>query len=246
MNQHAIEERPAAPPDVDLERAWDRIAGEVWASEPGWLERTAARALRSAALARTLVTTPSLILSWLLASALVIAIGVLTSRAGDPWVALLAPALAGIGVAYAYGPGIDDAWELSATMATPAWLILLVRVLAVFAINAVLGLAASLAVPVAVPAASRVAWTWLIPMAAVSAVTLAAALLSRSALAGCLVGTGLWTAVVSAVWMRAGETAPAVTGATFLIAYAFVAVAATCFIVVEMGWERKGTLTWRT
>lgn len=230
-----------APPDVDLERVWDRISGDVWASEPGWQERSAGWALRSPALARALVTTPSLVLSWVLASALVIVIGVLTSHSGEPWVALLAPALAAIGVAYAYGPGIDDAYELSRTMAVPDWLILLVRILAVFALNAVLGLAASLAVPVA----SRVTWTWLVPMAAVCAVTLAGALFSRSALLGCLVGLGLWTAIVSAVWMRTGETTPAVTSASLLTAYALVTVAAGLLVVAEMGWERKGALPWR-
>ena len=59
--------------------------------------------------------------------------------------ALLAPAVAAAGIAYAYGPGIDPAWELSWSMAVSDRMVLLVRAVAVFGLNAVLGLAASAA-----------------------------------------------------------------------------------------------------
>ncbi len=49
--------------------------------------------------------------------------------------ALLAPGVAASGIAYAYGPGIDPAWELSQSMAVGDRMVLLVRVLAVFALN---------------------------------------------------------------------------------------------------------------
>src|SRR5207245_182766 len=48
------------PDDVDLSRVWAGVAAEVWRRHPGWLERTAARLLRSPGLARALLTTPSL------------------------------------------------------------------------------------------------------------------------------------------------------------------------------------------
>ena len=76
--------------------------------------------LRSPGLARALVTTPSLVLSWILASVVVLAAGVIATASTDtPWVALLAPALAGIGIAYAYGPGIDPAFELGERCRSP-------------------------------------------------------------------------------------------------------------------------------
>ena len=53
--------------------------------------------------------------------------------------------MAAVGIAYAYGPGIDPAWELSGSMAVSDRMVLLVRALAVFAVDAVLGLAASAA-----------------------------------------------------------------------------------------------------
>ena len=102
-----------SPDDVDLDRVWTNVAAEVWRRHPGWLERTAAKLLRSPGLARALLTTPSLLVPWLIASAVVLAVGALAQAgAGQPLVWLIAPAVAAVGVAYAYGPGIDPAWEL--------------------------------------------------------------------------------------------------------------------------------------
>ena len=134
------------PRDVDLHRVWLGVAAEVWRRRPGLVERLAGRALRSPGLARALVTTPSLLLGWVIASAVVLAAGMVATRGtGTPFVALSAPAVAAAGIAYAYGPGIDPAWELSQTMAVSDRMVLLVRVLAVSALNAALGLAASAA-----------------------------------------------------------------------------------------------------
>src|SRR5690348_8728951 len=102
----------AAPPDVDLDRVWLGVAAEVWHRRPGPLERAAGRLLRSPGLARALVTTPSLLLGWVIATAVVLLAGMAaTLGTGTPWVALLAPGVAAAGIAYAYGPGIDRSWE---------------------------------------------------------------------------------------------------------------------------------------
>src|SRR5215213_8128631 len=78
--------------DVDLDRVWTRVAGDVWARKPSRLEQLAARLLRSPGLARALVTTPSLLISWVLATLAVLAVGVAATYAsGQPLVALLAP-----------------------------------------------------------------------------------------------------------------------------------------------------------
>jgi hypothetical protein len=186
--------------DVDLDRVWTRVAGEVWARRPGRLERLAVRLLGSPGLARALVTTPSLLLSWVLASVVVLAVGVAATYAsGSPWVALLAPALAGTGIAYAYGPGIDPAFELTKTMAVSDRTILLARSLAVFGLNALLGIVASLLTA----EATDLTWRWLVPMATVSALGLAGATLSGSANAGVATALGGWAVLVLA---RAVET----------------------------------------
>ncbi len=175
--------------DVDLEKAWIGVAAEAWAEEPGPPERFAGRLLDSSGLARALVTTPSLIFSWILATVAVLAAGVFTTPiSGDPWVALLAPALAGAGIAYSYGPGVDPAFELSKTMVISDRLVLLVRALAVFGLNASLGLVAS----VFTEASLWITVGWLVPMTTVCALALAAATLSRSANAGVAVALCAW------------------------------------------------------
>jgi len=198
--------------DVDLDRVWGGVLATVWAREVGPLERLAARLFGSPALARALTATPSLVLSWLLATVVVLAVGVLaTSVANDgtPWVALLAPALAGIGIANAYGPGVDPAFELNQTMAVPSRMILLVRVLAVFGVNAVLGIVAT----VFAPEAAGLTFAWLVPMAMVSALALAAATVTESANVGVAAALAGWAIVVLARTAETGEAASAVDAA---------------------------------
>ncbi len=196
------------PLDVDLERAWTGVAAEVWGESMDAIERLAGRLLGSPGLARALVTTPSLVLSWILANAVVLAVGVAVTRStGMPWVALLAPALAGAGIAYAYGPGVDPAFELSRTMPVSDRMILLVRALAVFGVNALLGITASLLTG----QATGITFGWLIPMTTVSALGLAVATLARSANAGVMAALTGWSMVVLASAAGTQNLAVAVT-----------------------------------
>lgn len=211
------------PRDVDLRRAWLGVAAEVWRRRPGPVERLAGRALRSPGLARALVTTPSLLLGWVIASAVVLAAGIFaTLGTGTPFVALFAPAVAATGIAYAYGPGIDPAWELSQSMAVSYRMVLLVRVLAVFALDAALGLAAS----AASVTAAAITFGWLIPMTAVSALALATATVTRSAGAGAAAGLAAWAITVLSVHSASGQVTTAVSGSVLDLPY--LAVAAGC------------------
>ena len=212
-----------APADVDLGRVWISVAARVWRREPGRLERTAGRLLHSPGLARALLTTPSLLLPWLLTSVVVLAAGAAaTLNSGQPVVALLAPAVAAVAIAYSYGPGIDPAWELSCSMAVSDRMVLLVRALAVFALNAALGLVAS----VASGTAAAVTFGWLVPMTAVCALTLAVATVARSANVGAAAGLAAWVITVLAGWTAAGQFTAAVTEAVLVLPY--LAVAACC------------------
>ena len=229
------------PPDVDLSRVWTSVAAQVWRRRPGWLERTAGRLLRSPGLARALLTTPSLLLPWLLASVVVLAAGAAaTLSSGQPVVALLAPAVAATAIAYCYGPGIDPAWELSCSMAVSDRMVLLVRALAVFAVNAVLGLAASaVAAAAGVPAgpgagsasgaAAAVTFGWLIPMTAVCAFALAVATVARSASAGAVAGVAAWLIIVLSGQVASGNFAAAVTDTVLFLPY--LAIGVTCAAV---------------
>jgi hypothetical protein len=196
-------------------RARTEVVAPAW-RRPGALERAAARLLRSPGLARALVTTPSLLLPWLIASAVVLAAGaVATLSTGRPWVALLAPAVAAAGIAYAYGPGIDPAWELSRSMAVSDRLVLLVRALAVFALDAGLGLAASAASGNAV----GITFGWLVPMTAVCALALAVATVSRSANAGVAAGLAGWALLILSEEAATGRYTGAVTGSGLVLPY---------------------------
>jgi len=214
------------PSDVDLGRVWTGVAAEVWRRRPGPAERLAARLLRSPGLARALVTTPSLLLGWVIATVVVLAAGAAVTRStGTPWVALFAPAVAGAGIAYAYGPGIDPTWELSQSMAVSDRMVLLVRALAVFGLNAAAGLAATAASGVSGSAAA-VTFGWLVPMTAVCALALAAATVSRSANVGVAAGMSGWAITVLAGQADAGRLTAAITDSSLVLPY--LAFAACC------------------
>ena len=217
--------RDAGPHDVDLDRVWLGVAEQVWRRRRGPVERAAGRVLRSPGLARALVTTPSLLLGWVIATAVVLIAGVgITLGTGQPWVALLAPAVAAVGIAYAYGPGIDPSWELSQSMAVSDRMVLLVRALAVFGLNAGLGLAAS-----AVSGAA-VTFGWLVPMTAVSALALAAATVTRSANVGVAAGLAGWAITILAGQAAGDRYTAGVTDHSFVLPY--LAFAACCVAVV--------------
>ena len=205
-----------APADVDLGRVWTGVAAQVWRRDPGRVERLAGRLLRSPGLARALLTTPSLLLGWIIATVVVLAVGaVATLGTGTPYVALFAPALAAAGIAYAYGPGIDPAFELTRSMAVGDRMVLLVRALAVFGLNAALGLAASAASGVA----AALTFGWLVPMTAACAIALAAATLARSANVGVAAGVAGWVIMVLAGRATLGQYTAAVTDSALVLPY---------------------------
>jgi hypothetical protein len=237
--------RSAANDGIDLDRVWVNVAAEVWRRHPGRPERMAARLLRSPGLARALFTTPSLLLPWLIASAIVLAVGALTQVSeGQPLVWLIAPAVAAVGIAYSYGAGLDPAWELSCSMPVSDRLVLLTRGVAVFAVNAGLGLiasAATLGTHASTPAA-QLTFAWLLPMTAACALALAVAVAVRSAMAGASAGVIAWLTLVfahSATHSATGDAGgvlsaaaltSAITDANLYLPY--LAVAACCAVIV--------------
>ncbi len=215
------------PHDVDLDRVWLGVAAQVWRRQPGPVERAAARLLRSPGLARALMTTPSLVLGWVIATTVVLFAGVgVALETGAPWVGLLAPAVAAAGIAYAYGPGIDPAWELSQSMAVGDRMVLLVRAVAVFGLNAALGLAAS----AASGAAAAVTFGWLVPMTAVCALALATATVTKSPNVGVAAGSTGWVIALLSGKAADGQFTAAITDASFVLPY--LALAVCCAAVV--------------
>ena len=193
---------------------------------PGHAERAAARLVRSPGLARALVTTPSLLLPWLIATTVILAAGAAgTLGTGQPLVALLAPAVAAAGIAYAYGPGIDPAWELSRSLAVSDRMVLLVRALAVFGIDAGLGLAASAASARAV----GITFGWLVPMTALCCLTLAVATVARSANTGVGAGLAGWALVILGGQASNGRFTAAISDSALVLPY--LAFAAVCVVI---------------
>lgn len=224
---------------IDLGRVWTGVAAEVWRRHPGPVERVAARLLRSPGLARALLTTPSLMLPWLISTLVVFGVGGIVNLAGgQPLVWLLAPGVAAIGIGYAYGPGVDPAWELLASTAVSDRMVLLVRAVCVFAVNAVFGLAVSAATYALASHGARpvhaatlaVTVAWLLPMTAVCALTLAVAVAARSAVAGASTGVLAWAAMVLAVGDASGQFTAAVTDSSTYLLYLAVAACATAAI----------------
>jgi hypothetical protein len=219
---------PAGMDEVDLGQVWAGVAAQVWRRHPGPAERAAARLLRSPGLARALLTTPSLLAGWIIATVVILAAGAAATWAsGTPWVALAAPALAAAGIAYAYGPGIDPAWELCASMAVSDRLVLLARALAVFLLNALLGVAAS----AASGAAAALTFGWLIPMTAMCGLALATATLTRSANAGVTAGLGGWVITVLAGKASGGQLLTAITDSALILPYLAIAACGTAIAV---------------
>jgi hypothetical protein len=216
-----------SPDGVDLDRVWAGVAAQVWRRHPGWTERTAARLLRSPGLARALVATPSLLLPWLISTVVAFGVGALVSIGpGQPLVWLIAPGVAAVGIAFAYGPGTDPAWELSLSCAVPDRMVLFARGAAVFAVNAALGLLAS----TVSGAAAALTFGWLVPMTAVSALALAVSVTARSASVGAGAGVAAWTITVLASQTASGQATAAATNMHVYLPY--LAVAVCCAAVV--------------
>jgi hypothetical protein len=215
--------------EPDLGRVWLGVAAQVWRREPGRVERLAARLLRSPGLARALLTTPSLLVPWLIATAVVLGVGAAVTReTGQPMVALLAPAVTAVAIAYAYGPGVDPAWELSCSMAVSERTVLLVRALAVFGVNAALGVLAS---AVSGEAAS-VTFGWLVPMTAMCALALAVATFTRSAIAGAAAGLAGWMLTILSVRVASGQFSAALTRTVFVLPYLAIALVGVAAIAI--------------
>jgi hypothetical protein len=113
--------RGAVPPsDVDLGRVWAGVAAEVWRRTPGPLERLAGWLLRSPGLARALLTTPSLLLPWLIASAAVLGAGAAATLARSANVGVAA-GLAGWAITVLSGRAA--AGQFTAAVSDPALVI---------------------------------------------------------------------------------------------------------------------------
>ena len=165
----------AATPDAELEALWTDVIDAVDRPRPVLVERFLGWVGVRTHVARLLAATPSLRLSWLaglvftLAAAVVISFG--ASERGDMPVVFLviAPLIPLLGIAAAYGPGVDPAFEVSRATVYPSVRLFLYRSLAVLVTSIALTMVAS----VFVPLGGWDAALWLLPALAATAATLA-------------------------------------------------------------------------
>lgn len=221
---------------INLYKVWSGVAAEVWSPPIGPIEGWTRKLFRSPGLARALVTTPSLFLSWIGASAFVVLIGIIATRStGTPWAQMLAPIIAAAGIAYAYGPAIDPAFELSRSMAISDRMILIVRALAVFGLNTAFGMVASL---LASPA-TGLTLSWLAPMTAVAALALAVASVSQSPAIGVTVAIATWSVVVLTSQATTGDAGSSIGAALVPIYLLATVVCAAIVLYVTSGRQEK-------
>ena len=186
----------AAVPAERLTASWSDIEDRLDAPRLGVVERLLLRAGVHQHVARLLAATPALRLSWLLAVALVLAFAVAAAYGGRgergllPFL-VLAPLVPVAGVAAAFAPGVDPAYELALAAPLPAFRLLLVRCVAVLGVTVAVAAAASLALP----DVGLLAVAWLLPALALSVVSLAAGTFVPTLPAAGLVA-GLWVAAV--------------------------------------------------
>jgi Putative zinc-finger len=177
-----------------LARSWDGVEAAI--DRPPAAERLLSRLGVPPQLARLLLATPALSRAWLLAVLLVLAFGVAAAHLshGDPVVLLAflvaAPVLPLAGIALAYGPAVDPAYELQAATPLAGPRLLFLRAGAVLAAaTACTGLATPF-----LPGALGLSAAWLLPALALTLACLAAS--TRVPVHVAAIGlTAVWVAV---------------------------------------------------
>lgn len=214
-----------------LEMVWSRVREQVQAPEPSLVERLLTGLGLSAPDARLVAVAPSLRTSWLFGLAVTLGFVGLGAAFGGTrglsFFLLVAPLVPVAGVAFAYGPDVDPAYEVGVAVPYSAVRLLLLRTAAVLATSLPSVLAASLLVP-------ALSWTsvaWLLPALAFTVVVLAASTWTRPTVAA--VGLGIaWACAVGAAAF--GRDPYAVLTPSLLLVYAVMGAAAAIVLSLRI------------
>jgi hypothetical protein len=192
-----------------LDRMWEQVVDEVDAPRTGLVERGLRRLGVPGHIARLLSATPSLRLSWLIAEAVALGQAVVFANVahGDPredvamWGFLMLAALVPVlGVAFAYGAGVDPTYEVGIASPMRCGRLLLLRATAVLVVSVgVAGVGA-----LALPWRGWEALAWLLPSLGLTLATLALSTAVRPRVAGAVVAGG-WIAVAVAAQSGSGD-----------------------------------------
>jgi hypothetical protein len=206
-----------------LEMIWTRIRDQAQSPDPGFVERLLRRFGLSAPDALLVSVAPSLRASWLLSLAVTLGfVGLSAKYGGSPGLIfffLLTPLVPVAGVAFAYGPDVDPAFEVGLATPYSAARLLLLRTGAVLMTSLPVVLAAALLAPARF---SISAWC-LVPALSFTAITLAGCTWTRPALIG--VGLGItWICIVGAAALN--HALAAVVSPAPLLVYAAIGLLA--------------------
>ncbi len=209
-----------APP---LELVWTRIRDQAQAPAPGLIQRLLMHFGVSEADSLLVSFAPSLRTSWLLSLAVSLGfLGLSAKYGGSPGLVfflLLTPLVPVVGVALAYGPDVDPAFEMSLATPYPAARLLLMRTAAVLVTSLPVVLAAALLAP----ARFSTSASCLVPALTFTAMMLACCTWFRAVVAG--VGLGVaWACVVGAATLN--HDPAVVVSPALLLAYAAIGLLA--------------------
>ncbi len=228
--RHAV--NAAAAPER-IEHNWTAIEAELAVPRRGIVERSLVRLGLSVDTTRLLLATPSLRRSWWLAIAACLLFGLGAADPDRPEASIqlflvLAPVIPVVGVALAYGPGVDPAHEITVAAPLSGLRVVLTRSVTVLAVSIVVTTIAALALGEAY--AARAA-AWLVPAVVLAVVCLAV----MTALAPRVAG-----AVVAGSWVVANLAAAGVAddelvlfGGAAQVVTALLGVAAAAVVVAR-------------
>jgi hypothetical protein len=221
-----------------LDRVWTEITETVDAPRAGVIERGLLRLGVREHIARLLAATPSLRLSWFAAEAVALGMAVISANAahrGDrEELAMLlflvvAALLPVAGVAAAYGPGVDPAYDVGRASPMQSFRLLLIRAAAVLGSSMILAGIAALALP---STDWRMA-AWLLPSLALTLASLALSTFLRPLRSAAIV-TFSWV-FVAAVATAPGPDRLVVFRGGGQIAFVFV-IAVSAWVLAQRRW----------
>jgi len=218
-----------AEPDR-LERLWVEVRDATDRPRRRWIERLLVAVGMRDHVARLVGATPALQVSWLLAVAAALAFAVLAAynaRSGALMFLVMGPIVPLVGVAAAYGPGVDPTFEVGVAAPLRGFHLLLARATAVLSASIVLAGIASLALP-------QLDWTaaaWLLPAVALTLSSLALGSYIHPAWASGLVGFG-WISAVTVI-ERASAARLAAFHADAQVVFAVIAIVAGIVVLLR-------------
>jgi hypothetical protein len=214
-----------------LEVVWTEVADAVMLPAPGVVEKLLLRLGVKEHIARLLVATPALRVSWFAAIALALTFALVAAHStedGYLYFLVLAPMPPPPGVTTAYGPGVDPTYEIGLAAPMRSFHLLMIRAAAVLTSSTMMSAVASFALP-------QLNWAvaaWLLPSLGLTAATLALSTVIRPlrAATGVAVTWLAGTVLAMGVASRSSATVEGIFGGLLQIVLLVVTLASAMLL----------------